>query len=193
MTTPDGRYDYSWDGTGTDLTAIGRLASESLTSSTLGNTRTEYRYQGPTGAVSQVRRQIRGQTFTTDIAYNTALDLPETVSLTTPSGPTFTARYAYDTGGFGQITQIRDDIVNRTLWTLGDIDAFGEVSTATYGNLVAVTRTRERTTGLLERCRTRRSSTTCAACSTSAKTSRGRAARCCRNSRTTRSGGCRRT
>jgi RHS repeat-associated protein len=154
-TTPDGDYTYEWDGDGSVLSDVGRLIAESLASDTIGSTRTEYEYAGPGGGITEVHREIRGEAFITAIQYDQVLGLPEVVSYPTPTGAPFAVRYVYDASGYGQITEVRDEDDETLFWSssLDDIDAFGGVASALYGNGLTAAHTREPRTGLLSRTR----------------------------------------
>lgn len=151
-TTPDGSYTWAWDGDGTVPSLIGRLESEEVDSPALGNARSEYAYDGPGGALSEVQKQIRGDLFTTHVGYNTSLGLPEEITYPAPSGMSFGVRYEYDPGNLGQVTRIvQAEDQSNELWALGQLDVFGDVAVAQTKGGVTLERTREPQTGLVSR------------------------------------------
>jgi RHS repeat-associated protein len=154
-TTPDGRYDYTYDTPGDS--SVGHLVTASVTSSTIGNVSTTYEYNNPGAAVSAIRRTIDGETFNTliepdelgrigVIRYPAQRSLPTSTDPPPPPDPSFAIRYRYE-ANYGRLDAVRNDANGESLWSLLAIDGFGNATSLVYANGQRVTRSYDPVTG----------------------------------------------
>jgi RHS repeat-associated protein len=148
--TPDGAYDWVYDGDGTDPSFAGKLVSESLTSASMGNASTHYTYHGPSASLSEIRREIAGTTYTTGLEYDN-FGRPEVIRYpTTGSADGFAIQYQY--GSLGRVDKVFDPAQpSQPYWQSLAVDAFGVDSEVRLFNGLREKRTLEPGTGRLQR------------------------------------------
>jgi RHS repeat-associated protein len=123
--SPDGVYTFSYDGDGRDLSKVGHLVTEALSSSTIGSSRIDYAYDPSGSGIGEVKRTIGGEPYTTNIEYDD-LGRPSIVRYPAAGTAERTAVH-YQYGKQGRLEEIHD-LANpdRKYWASREIGRFGE-------------------------------------------------------------------
>jgi len=153
VTTTDGTiYDFEYDGDGTpeQLSLAGRVETESVTSSTTGNSTTTYEYKNSGGRISAIHRLIDGETFPPTVVTNDDLGRIQVIEYPSPTDRPLAVRYSYEPNN-GRLAEVSlDGEENSTLWKLEGIDQFGNATQAAHGQALKSSRTFEPVTGKLD-------------------------------------------
>jgi RHS repeat-associated protein len=123
--SPDGVYTLSYDGDGSDLSKVGHLVTEALSSSTIGSSRIDYAYDPSGSGIGEVKRTIGGEPYTTNIEYD---DLGRLSIVRYPAaGTAERTAVHYQYGKQGRLEEIHD-LANpdRKYWASREVGRFGE-------------------------------------------------------------------
>jgi RHS repeat-associated protein len=145
-TTPDGSYAFTFDGDGSTRALVGHVVSDSLTSSTIGNVSTDYRYDNPGALLSRKTTTIEGEPFVFEVVTD-SLGRPSTLRYPAFGAASVGATIGYDE--FGLASSVRDQS-GALMWRLDDVSAFGSPARVTLGNDSLLVNTYEQATGALQ-------------------------------------------
>lgn len=143
--SPDGTYKFTYDGDGVDLTSVGHLSSQTVTSTTIGNSSVAYEYKNPGASVSKIRRVVESKTFETTIDPD-ELGRMGAIHYPALDGRSLSVRYHYEPN-FGRLDRVEDAADSAILWKLESIDAFGNATKVSYANGLTSSRAYEQATG----------------------------------------------